>query len=158
MTTVVTGNCGGSALNLAEWFGRLEKAGLGLNVATLIGHNTVRSEVMGRANRLATSEEIVKMQALVEQAMQDGAVGFSTGLIYIPGTYSNTEEVVALGRAAAKFGGTYASHMRDEGEHVLEAITEAVTSAKRPACRWSCRISRSTTSGCGVRATSRWRW
>ena len=70
------------------------------------------------------------MQALVEQAMRDGAVGFSTGLIYIPGTYSNTEEVVALAKAAAKYGGVYASHMRDEGAKVMEAIKEAVTVGK----------------------------
>ena len=70
---------------------------------------------MGSANRLATPEEIEKMQALVDQAMRDGAVGFSTGLIYIPGTYSNTAEVVALAKAAGKYGGVYASHMRDEG-------------------------------------------
>lgn len=127
VTTVITGNCGGSELNLSEWFDRIGKLGLGLNVATLIGHNTVRREVMGTENRLATPEEIERMQALVEKAMREGAVGFSTGLIYIPGTYSDTAEVVALARAAAKHGGTYASHMRDEGEHVLEAITEAVT-------------------------------
>jgi N-acyl-D-amino-acid deacylase len=130
VTTVITGNCGGSELDLAGWFARLDKAGLGLNVATLIGHNTVRREVMGTANRFATPEEIARMQALVEKAMREGAVGFSTGLIYIPGTYSNTAEVVALAQAAAKYGGTYASHMRDEGEHVLEAITEAVTVGK----------------------------
>jgi N-acyl-D-amino-acid deacylase len=127
VTTVITGNCGGSTLKVADWFTRLDKAGLGLNVATLIGHNTVRQEVMGTANRLATKDEIKRMQALVEKAMREGAIGLSTGLIYIPGTYSNTEEVVALGRAAAKYHGTYASHMRDEGEHVLDAITEAVT-------------------------------
>lgn len=130
VTTVVTGNCGGSELKVADWFDRIEKAGLGINVATLIGHNTVRAEVMGTANRLAKPEEIARMQALVDKAMQEGAVGFSTGLIYIPGTYSNTEEVVALARAAAKYNGTYASHMRDEGEHVMEAITEAVTVGK----------------------------
>ena len=130
VTTVVTGNCGGSRLNLAEWFSGLEKSGTGINVASLVGHNTVRSEVMGTANRAATPEEIGRMQALVEKAMREGAVGFSTGLIYIPGTYSNTAEVVALARAAAKYNGTYASHMRDEGEHVLEAITEAVTVGK----------------------------
>lgn len=130
VTTVVTGNCGGSELKIADWFDRLDKAGLGLNVATLIGHNTVRAEVMGSANRVAKPDEIERMQALVEKGMRDGAVGFSTGLIYIPGAYSNTEEVVALGRAAAKYNGTYASHMRDEGEHVLEAITEAVTVGK----------------------------
>jgi N-acyl-D-amino-acid deacylase len=130
VTTVVTGNCGGSRLNLAEWFRGLEKLGTGINVASLVGHNTVRSEVMGTANRAATPDEIVRMQGLVDKAMREGAVGFSTGLIYIPGTYSNTEEVVALARAASKYNGTYASHMRDEGEHVLEAITEAVTVGK----------------------------
>jgi N-acyl-D-amino-acid deacylase len=130
VTTVITGNCGGSTLNLTEWFERLGKLGLGLNVGTLIGHNTVRREVMGTENRLATPDEIARMQALVERAMQEGAVGFSTGLIYIPGTYSNTAEVVALAQAAAKYGGTYASHMRDEGEQVIEAITEAVTVGK----------------------------
>jgi N-acyl-D-amino-acid deacylase len=130
VTTVITGNCGGSEVNLGEWFPKLEKLGLGLNVGTLIGHNSVRDAVMGSANRPATLEEIQKMQALVEQAMRDGAVGFSTGLIYIPGTYSNTEEVVALAKAAAKYGGVYASHMRDEGSKVIQAIEEAVTVGK----------------------------
>lgn len=130
VTTVVTGNCGGSRLSLAEWFSSLEKLGTGINIASLIGHNTVRSEVMGSANRAATPEEITRMQGLVEKAMREGAVGFSTGLIYIPGTYSNTAEVVALARAASTYHGTYASHMRDEGEHVLDAITEAVTVGK----------------------------
>ena len=130
VTTVVTGNCGGSRINLAEWFAELEKMGTGINIASLIGHNTVRAEVMGTANRAATPDEIARMQGLVEKAMREGAVGFSTGLIYIPGTYSNTAEVVALARAAAKYHGVYASHMRDEGEHVLDAINEAVTVGK----------------------------
>ncbi len=126
VTTVVTGNCGGSERDIGGFFAKLEKTGTALNVATLIGHNTVRSQVMGTANRQATPEEIAKMQALVEKGMREGAVGFSTGLIYIPGTYANTEEVVALAKSAAKFGGVYASHMRDEGEQVLKAIEEAV--------------------------------
>lgn len=125
VTTIVTGNCGGSVTNVGEWLVGLEKNGLGLNLATLIGHNSVRSKVMGTANRLATPEEIVQMQELVEQGMREGAVGFSTGLIYIPGTYSNADEVVALGKAAAKHRGVYASHMRDEGAQILEAIHEA---------------------------------
>jgi N-acyl-D-amino-acid deacylase len=125
VTSVVTGNCGGSVDDLGAWFAKIEKIGLGLNVASLIGHNTVRRQVMGTENRQASPEEIVKMQALVEKGMTDGAVGFSTGLIYIPGTYANTAEVVALAQAAAKHGGIYASHMRDEGAKVLEAITEA---------------------------------
>jgi N-acyl-D-amino-acid deacylase len=130
VTTIVTGNCGGSKLNLAEWFAELEKLGLGPNVASLIGHNTVRREVMGTANRTATPDEIDRMQQLVEKAMREGAVGFSTGLIYIPGTYSNSEEVIALGKVAGKHGGVYASHMRDEGAKITEAIDEAAAVGK----------------------------
>jgi N-acyl-D-amino-acid deacylase len=126
VTTVVTGNCGGSFQDLAKSFATLDAAGLGLNVASLIGHNTVRRQVMETANRPATSDEIARMQELVEKGMRDGAVGFSTGLIYIPGTYSNSAEVVALAMAAAKYGGVYASHMRDEGAKVLDAISEAL--------------------------------
>jgi N-acyl-D-amino-acid deacylase len=130
VTTVITGNCGGSELNLAAWFDKLQKLGLGINVASLVGHNTVRREVMGTANRLATPEEIRKMQGLVERAMLDGAVGFSTGLEYVPGTYSNTAEVIALAKAAAVHGGVYTSHMRDEGIHEIDAINEAVNVGK----------------------------
>ncbi len=130
VTTVITGNCGSSELNLAAWYDKLSKIGLGLNVASFIGHNTVRREVMGAANRQATPQEIAKMQSLIDRAMRDGAVGFSTGLEYVPGTYSNTAEVVALAKAAAAHGGVYASHMRDEGFHEIEAITEAVNVGK----------------------------
>jgi N-acyl-D-amino-acid deacylase len=130
VTTVVTGNCGGSKTDLATWFTALEQQGIGVNLASFIGHNSVRAAVMGTANRAATPEEIGKMQQLIEQEMRDGAIGFSTGLIYIPGTYSNTDEVVALAKASAKYGGVYASHMRNEGEHVMEAITEAVQVGK----------------------------
>jgi N-acyl-D-amino-acid deacylase len=126
VTTVITGNCGSSELNLAQRFAKIEKLGLGINVASLVGHNSVRGEVMGAANRLATPDEIKRMQSLVDQAMRDGAVGFSTGLEYIPGTFSNTAEVIALAKAAAAHGGVYTSHMRDEGIHEIEAITEAV--------------------------------
>ncbi len=126
VTTVVTGNCGGSEAKLGDWFAALEKQGLGINLASLAGHNTVRRQVMGTANRQATAEEIARMQQLVEEAMRQGAVGFSTGLIYIPGTYSSSDEVVALAQASAKYGGVYASHMRDEGAKVLEAIEEAL--------------------------------
>ena len=135
VTTIVTGNCGGSRVDLKTWFEKLENSKLGLNLATLIGHNSVRSEVMGQANRLANDEEIAKMQALVDKAMQDGAVGFSTGLIYIPGTYSDTREVVALGKAAGKYNAVYASHMRDEGANVTAAITEAVTVGREAGLR-----------------------
>jgi N-acyl-D-amino-acid deacylase len=130
VTTVITGNCGGSEVRLGEWFQKLDKLGLGVNVGSLIGHNSVRRTVMGTANRSATPDEIRQMQSLVEQGMRDGAVGFSTGLIYIPGTYSDTAEVISLEKAAGKYGGVYASHMRDEGAKVLDAIQEAVTAGK----------------------------
>ena len=90
---------------------------------------------MGAANRQATPAEIQKMQALIDRAMRDGAVGFSTGLEYVPGTYANTAEVVALAKAAAAHGGVYTSHMRDEGIHEIEAITEAVNVGKEAGIR-----------------------
>ncbi|RYF87042.1 MAG: D-aminoacylase [Chitinophagaceae bacterium] len=126
VTTVVTGNCGSSNVDIKAYLRKLDSLKLSINVATLIGHNDVRRAVMGTANRKATEEEIKRMEALVEKAMQDGAVGFSTGLIYIPGTYSSTEEVVRLAKAAAKYKGVYASHMRDEGDSVVQAINEAI--------------------------------
>lgn len=125
VTTVVTGNCGGSVERMGDWFRELEATGLGLNLASLVGHNTVRRAVLGTANRAATPDEISEMKALVHSAMQEGAVGLSTGLIYIPGTYSTTDEVVDLAKAAAAYQGVYASHMRDEGAKILEAIHEA---------------------------------
>ncbi len=131
VSTVITGNCGSSELNLAAWFDQLDRLGLGLNVATLVGHNSVRREIMGMANRQATPEELRRMQALVDRAMRDGAVGFSTGLEYTPGTYANTDEIVALAKSAAAYGGVYASHMRNEGIHEIEAITEAVNVGKQ---------------------------
>ncbi|HEY2944863.1 MAG TPA: amidohydrolase family protein, partial [Vicinamibacteria bacterium] len=111
VTSVVTGNCGGSETDLPAFFSELRQAGVSLNVGTLIGHNSVRRAVMGTAQRDPTPEEQTKMEALVEKAMADGAVGFSTGLIYVPGTYSKTPEVVGLARAAARHGAIYTSHM-----------------------------------------------
>lgn len=125
VTTIVTGNCGGSTQNVGAWFRRLEELGIGVNVATLVGHNTVRRQVMGTENRRATPEELARMKELVHAAMQQGAVGLSTGLIYIPGAYAPTEEVVELARSAAVYDGVYASHMRDEGAQILDAIHEA---------------------------------
>jgi len=126
VTTVITGNCGGSKPDLARYFAELTAGGISLNLGSLIGHNTVRSAVMGTANRAAAPEELDQMRRLVAQNMEAGAVGFSTGLIYIPGTYSTSDEVVELGKVAGGYGGVYASHMRDEGDKVLEAIEEAL--------------------------------
>lgn len=126
VTTVVTGNCGGSVTDVAAFFKKLKKTGVSLNVATLIGHNSVRRAVMGDANRRATPAELARMQALVARAMDEGAVGLSTGLIYVPGTYAPTDEVVALARTARAHGGIYASHIRHEDWRVFDAIAEAV--------------------------------
>jgi N-acyl-D-amino-acid deacylase len=126
VTTVITGNCGASNVNIKSYLNRMDSIKLSINIATLIGHNDVRKAIMGTANRKATEDEIKRMEAIVEQAMRDGAVGLSTGLIYIPGTYSSTEEIVRLAKAASKYKGVYASHMRDEGDSVTNAIEEAI--------------------------------
>jgi N-acyl-D-amino-acid deacylase len=126
VTSVVTGNCGSSKVDLKKYFGIIDSLKLSINVASLVGHNDVRRTVMGRANKLATAEEMASMKALIAQAMKDGAVGFSTGLQYIPGAYANFDEVVELGKAAAEYDGVYASHIRDEGDSVIQAIDEAI--------------------------------
>ncbi|HWI93584.1 MAG TPA: D-aminoacylase [Flavisolibacter sp.] len=126
VTTVITGNCGSSNIDIKKYLQRIDSIKLSINVATLIGHNDVRRQVMGTANRYATEEELQKMEKIVGQAMKDGAVGFSTGLIYIPGTYSNTDEVLRLAKVASRYRGLYTSHMRDEGDSVVEAINEAL--------------------------------
>jgi N-acyl-D-amino-acid deacylase len=127
VTSVVTGNCGGSNLEIANYFKRIDSVRTSINIATLIGHNTVRRAVLGDANREPTLEEQNRMNTLVESAMKDGAVGFSTGLIYVPGTYAKTAEVVSLAKVASKYNGVYASHIRDEGDHVHEAVSEAIS-------------------------------
>ena len=124
VTTIVTGNCGGSEIDIAAWNSSL--SGLGINVATLIGHNSVRRAVMGLDDRAPTPRELEQMQALVEQAMQDGAVGFSTGLLYVPGTYATTGEVISLAAVASGYGGVYASHIREQGAKLHDSIDEAV--------------------------------
>jgi N-acyl-D-amino-acid deacylase len=126
VTTLVTGNCGGSATEVAEFLGRISKEPLAINLATLIGHGSVRRKAMGLDDRAPTPEELKQMENIVEQAMKDGAVGLSTGLIYVPGTYAKTEEVVALARVAAKYQGLYATHMRNEGDKVADAIRESI--------------------------------
>jgi N-acyl-D-amino-acid deacylase len=135
VTSVVTGNCGGSALNLGDWFSRLEQRGVSINISSLIGHNTVRRAGMnGDFDRAPSPEELQKMRELVDQAMRDGAVGLSTGLEYIPGTYAKTEEIVELAKVAAKYGGVYASHMRNEGLDVEKSINEALTVGAQAGC------------------------
>ena len=126
VTSLITGNCGGSTTNVAEFLGRFKEKPLAVNLATLIGHNSVRSSAMGLDDRAPSPEEQQKMNELVDKAMREGAVGLSTGLIYLPGTFAKTEEVVELAKVAARYGGTYASHIRNEGNEVAAAIKEAI--------------------------------
>ncbi len=131
VTTVVVGNCGGSALDVGKFFSEIESNKVSVNVATLIGHNTVREKAMhGSLNRSPTAEEMTNMKSLVDQAMNAGAVGLSTGLIYLPGTFSRTEELVELAKAVTPYGGIYASHMRHEDTRIYEALEEVFRVAR----------------------------
>lgn len=126
VTTIVTGNCGSSMPDLAAHFARLDKGGVGVNYASLVGHGTVRTAVMGTANRAPTADELTRMGDLVERAMQAGAFGMSTGLIYVPGTYAKREEIGALAAIVGRHGGIYTSHIRSENDAILDAIAEAI--------------------------------
>ncbi len=135
VTTVVTGNCGASKVDIKQYLSMVDSLRVSINIATLIGHNSVRRTVMGNRNRDPDESELNKMEALVEAAMQAGAVGLSTGLIYIPGTYSKTEEIVRLAKISSKYNGLYVSHMRSEADSIVQAINEALhvgRSAKIP--------------------------
>lgn len=111
---------------LGQYLDRLEKQGVSLNVAALVGHGSVRGAVMGYADRPPTAAELARMSDLVRGAMEDGAFGMSTGLVYVPGSYSATDEVAALARVVAEYGGLYASHIRGENDTLLEAVAEAI--------------------------------
>ncbi len=126
VTTIIEGNDGGGALPLAPHFEQLRGTPLGVNYASFVGHNTVRREVVGLDDRHATVDELARMRALVEQGMLDGAMGLSTGLFYTPGTFAPTEEVIELAKVAAKYGGMHISHIRDEGDEVIEASAETI--------------------------------
>jgi N-acyl-D-amino-acid deacylase len=164
VTTEVVGNCGfspapltvehaatvrslhgffGSFIHDLDWqwrsYGdfasRLGAGGLGLHVAPLVGHVTVRAAVMGYAQRPPTAGELAAMQELVRGAMRDGCFGLSTGLVYPPGAYADTEEVVELARVAGESGGLYASHIRGEGHSLLRAVAEAIEIGERAGAR-----------------------
>jgi len=155
VTTEVVGNCGfspapllGAAVeetraqakilgldvtwaSMAEYLERLRNQGAAVNVAPLVGHNTVRGSVLGFDDVQPTIEQQAEMERLVEEAMEQGARGLSTGLYYPPGFYTHTEEVIGLARVAARCGGIYASHIRNESDRLLEAVTEAIEIAEQ---------------------------
>lgn len=149
VTTEVNGNCGDSPApiegltaeaaeeaeeyeldldwsTLGEYLDRLERQGIALNVAQLVGHGTIRTAAMGYENRPPTREELTIMKELVAQAMENGAFGMSTGLFYLPGGFADAEEVIELCKVVVKYGGIYTSHIRGEGDPLIEAVAEAI--------------------------------
>jgi len=112
--------------DLAGYFTRLEKQGMGINLGTYVGATQVRRMIIGDDNRAPSPAELDQMKALVRTAMQQGAVGVSTSLQYAPAPYAKTDELIALASEAARFGGIYATHMRNEGDYILDAMDEAV--------------------------------
>jgi len=126
VTTALGGPDGGSPWPLGQYLDSARTLGVGLNVAFLVGHNTVREAVLGMQDRAPTADELARMQRMVAQAMGEGAWGISTGLRYLPGTFSKTDEVVALSRVAADSGGIYTSHLREEGLGLIDGVAEAI--------------------------------
>ncbi|MFH1267428.1 MAG: D-aminoacylase, partial [Planctomycetota bacterium] len=125
-TTVVTGNCGGGPVDVGELLEQVDQNGAGTNVIHLVPHGAVRHQVMKNNDRAPTPDELEQMRQLVDAAMREGAWGMSTGLIYVPGIFAETEELVELAKVVASHGGIYVSHIRDEGNHLLEAVEEAI--------------------------------
>ncbi|PAJ76404.1 amidohydrolase [Pseudoalteromonas sp. NBT06-2] len=133
VTTVVNGNDGGGPVDFLKTKQQLEQNGIGTNTALLVGHGKLRTQVIGRAERVAKPEEIDKMKSLLNTAMQQGAIGLSSGLYYVPGAFSDTNEVVALAKTAANYKGIYDTHLRDESTFNIgfkAAVDEAIEIAK----------------------------
>ena len=126
VTTAFGGQDGGSAYPVGAFLARLDAQPAAINFGLFVGHGTVRGRVMGNVNRAPTDEELKHMQAMVQQAMEDGAFGLSSGLEYAPGAYATPEELIALAQAASPYGGLYISHIRDEGGKLLESVGEVI--------------------------------
>jgi len=156
ITTLVSGNCGGSRFPVAEeiyeevkenlrelyqldltwrdikgFFSRLEEKGIALNYSTLVGQGAIRGAAMGFNDRPPSQEELEKMKKMVEENIRWGAVGLSTGLEYAPGSYAKADEIIELCKVAAQNGGVYATHMRDEGDQLIESLDEAIEAARK---------------------------
>ncbi len=126
VTTVIGGPDGGSDLSIAKLLSDFEATPASINFGTFIGHNTVREAVMGRADRAPTAAELEAMKQLVGTGMLDGALGLSSGLKYIPGAYSKTDEVIELAKVAGAYDGIYISHMREEGLDLIRSVEETI--------------------------------
>jgi N-acyl-D-amino-acid deacylase len=129
-TTLVTGNCGGGREDIGKYYDEIDKQGVGINIAQLVPHGAVRDAVMGKVRRAPSADELKKMQELAEAGMREGAWGMSTGLQYVPGAYAQTDELIAIARVVGKHGGIYASHIRDEGDTLIESVEEVLHIAR----------------------------
>jgi len=126
VTTSLGGPDGSSPYPLKPYMDSLQNKGVGMNVAYLVGHNTIRRNIMGLENRAPTAEELKAMETEVDSAMKDGAFGISTGLKYLPGAFSKVDEVISLSKVASSYGGIYTSHLREEGLGLFDAVAEAI--------------------------------
>ncbi len=133
-TTIVTGNCGSGHVDTGKYLAQVDKDGAGTNVAHLVPHGSLRSQVMGKEDRKPTSDELKEMVALTGKAMEDGAFGMATGLIYVPGTFAETEELIEIAKEVARHDGFYASHIRGEGRTLLKSVEEAIRIGTEAGC------------------------
>src|SRR2546425_10453703 len=131
VTTVIGGPDGSSPLPIAEFLARLDALQKTINIGTFVGQGSVRAAVIGLTDRKPTAGELAKMRTLVEQGMKDGAFGLSSGLFYVPGTFTSTDEVIELAKVAARFGGLYISHMRDEASRAVDSVKETIAIGER---------------------------
>ncbi|MFT6806956.1 MAG: N-acyl-D-amino-acid deacylase [Saprospiraceae bacterium] len=130
-TTALGGPDGSSPVDMGKYLDTLQSIGTGINVAFLVGHNSVRMEVMGLENHPPSKEEIEAMSNRIEEAMKDGVFGISTGLKYLPGTWAEFDEIVTLSKVASKYGGIYTSHLREEGLGLFAGVQEAINIAEQ---------------------------
>src|ERR1039458_10024542 len=130
VTTLITGNCGTSSIDVGTLLNGLAKNGSQVNVATFVGHNSIREAVMGRSTAVASGEDISKMSAIVEKNMAAGSLGLSSGLAYSPGCFATRDEVVKLAQVSGRYGGMYVTHLRDEGIDGERALEEAIQIAR----------------------------
>ena len=130
VTTLTDGNDGTSPLPIGEHYKRISSTKISPNWAVFVGQGTVRRQVMGLENRAPTNQELEQMVSIVDQAMKEGALGLSSGLFYVPGSFSTKNEVVELAKVASKYGGIYISHMRDEAALIIESVNETIDIGK----------------------------
>lgn len=130
-TTIVTGNCGGGAVDVEAYYRDVESHQPGVNVAHLIPHGALRRKMIGESRRAPTEQELNWMRDLAREAMQAGAWGMSTGLQYVPGSFADIDELAAIAQVVGQQDGIYASHIRDEGDQLLESIEEAIEIGRR---------------------------